>query len=437
MQMRVIGDILQQPRPRRKVEETADEGKVGGLLLFIIRLAGSGTGCEFCKLHQKPSSPRRDGNRGPVGVRAQCRFAEDCTARMTEKALNSNIVFVSYASQDVAVADAIVATMERHGLKCWIAPRDVTPGFQSADEVVGAINGTKVFVLVLSEHAVASPHVGKEIERASSKRRRIIALRTDGAALTRSFEYFLSQSQWIDVAAMGMPGALTKLTQAVGQVLEPSMWVSPRLGADASNTPAKRRPSYLTIQRMSAAVVFLVIAAVVVGVLHRYWPSNQAAPQAPAVAAIADKSIAVLPFTDMSEKKDQEYFADGMAEQILDLLTKIPGLTVIGRTSSFAFKGKNEDRQAIGAQLKAAYILEGSVGNSGNQLRITAQLINARTGAHEWAESYDRPTGDGLQLPSAIAVSVVRELQLAMIRDRQEIRTGNAPTRSLTEGALH
>jgi TolB-like protein/Flp pilus assembly protein TadD len=327
-------------------------------------------------------------------------------------------VFVSYASQDAAVADAVVASLEKLGIRCWIAPRDVTPGSQYADEIVGAINDAKVFVLVLSEHAIASPHVGREVERAASKRRRIVALRTDAAALTRSFEYFLSESQWIDEAALGMPGALTKITQAVGQGLSPSSWVSPGLGADAAN-PAdrKRKPSYLTIHRVIAAAVFLVVAAIVVGVVDRYWPSKHGDAPAPIVPAISDKSIAVLPFTDMSQKKDQEYFGDGMAEEILDLLARIPGLTVIGRTSSFQFKGKSEDLRTIGAKLNAAYVLEGSVRNSGDQVRITAQLINTRTGAHEWSETYDRPIGDVLKLQDAIAAAVVRELQLTVAPD--------------------
>jgi TolB-like protein len=338
-------------------------------------------------------------------------------------------VFVSYASQDAAVANSVIEALERQGIRCWIAPRDITPGLQYADEIVGAINEAKVVVLVLSEHAVASPHVGKEIERASSKRRRVIALRTDAAVLTRSFEYFLSESQWIDVAALGMPGALTRLTQSVGQGLAPSSWVSPGLGADASN-PAdrKRQPSYLTIHRVIAAVVFLVVAAIVIGVVVRYWPSKQGNAQAPGVAEISDKSVAVLPFTDMSQKKDQEYFGDGMAEEILDLLAKIPGLTVIGRTSSFQFKGKNEDLRTIGAKLNAAYVLEGSVRNSGDQVRITAQLINTRTGAHEWSETYDRPIGDVLKLQDAIAAAVVRELQLT-------VDPGYLPSRSTLKSA--
>ncbi len=182
-------------------------------------------------------------------------------------------VFVSHSAQDAALANTIVEGFEEHRIKCWVAPRDVTPGSRYADEIVGAINGSSVFILVLSEHAVASAHVGRELERAASKRRRIIVLRTDAAPLTRSFEYFLSESQRIDVAALGVPAALTKLTQAVGQRLAPASWVSLSLGADGGD-PAdrKRKASYLTIKRMITAAVLLVIIIIVVGVLVRYWP---------------------------------------------------------------------------------------------------------------------------------------------------------------------
>jgi TolB-like protein len=353
---------------------------------------------------------------------------------MTEDSVNpANLghdVFVSYASQDAAVANAVVENLEQHGIKCWIAPRDVTPGSQYADEIVGAINDAEVFVLVLSEHAVSSPHVGRELERAASKRRRIIVLRTDAAPLTRSFEYFLSESQWIDVAALGVPAALAKLAQAVRQRLEPSSWVSPGLGTDVRD-PAerKRKPSYLTIKRLIAAAVFLVLAAVVIGVLVRYWPSKQGGPQ---VAAISDKSIAVLPFTDMSEKKDQEYFADGMAEEIIDLLVKVPGLKVISRTSSFQFKGKTQDLRSIGAQLGVAYVLEGSVRKSGDRLRVTAQLINSRDGAQLWSQTYDRELSDVLKMQDEIAIALVRALQIEVsdegIGSRPALRNTEAYT---------
>jgi len=162
-------------------------------------------------------------------------------------------------------------------------------------------------------------------------------------------------------------------------------------------------------------------------VLERAWHSRHLTPAVPLSAAapteISDKSIAVLPFTDMSEERDQEYFGDGMAEEIIDLLAKIPGLSVVGRTSSFQFKGKSEDLRTIGTKLNAAYILEGGVRKSGAQIRITAQLINTRTGTHEWSETYDRQMGDVLKLEDAIAAAVVRELQLTVTPEFGQSRT--------------
>jgi TolB-like protein/DNA-binding winged helix-turn-helix (wHTH) protein/Flp pilus assembly protein TadD len=152
--------------------------------------------------------------------------------------------------------------------------------------------------------------------------------------------------------------------------------------------------------------------------LDRFWLSKHAAlvehRPTDAATVVADRTIAVLPFVDLSEKKDQEYFADGMAEEILNLLTKIHGLTVIGRTSSFQFKGKNEDLRTIGTKLNAAYLLEGSVRKFGDQVRITVQLINTQTGTQVWSDTYDRHVGDVLKLQEAIALAVARELQLAV-----------------------
>jgi TolB-like protein len=127
---------------------------------------------------------------------------------------------------------------------------------------------------------------------------------------------------------------------------------------------------------------------------------------------MADRSIAVLPFVDMSEKKDQEYFADGMAEEIIDLLVKIPGLKVIGRTSSFRFKGQTEDLRSISSQLGVAYVLQGSVRRAGDHLRVTAQLIDSRDGTHLWSQTYDRDLSDVFKMQDEIAVSLVRALQI-------------------------
>ncbi len=328
-------------------------------------------------------------------------------------------VFVSYASQDAAVANSIVENLERLGLNCWIAPRNVAPGSLYADEIVGAINDAKVVVLILSAHAVASPHVGKEIERACSKRKRIIVLRTDSAPLTRAFEYFLSESQWIDVSTSGMPSALAKLAEAVGHVSTTSL---------QAISPAPRSGGVGKRAAVAAAVVVGVGVAIALG-LH-FWPQGRSG--APAVAVISDKSIAVLPFTDMSEKKDQEYFADGMAEEIIDLLVKVPGLKVISRTSSFQFKGKSQDLRSIATQLGVAYVLEGSVRKSGDHLRVTAELIDSRDGTHLWSQTYDLELSDVLKMQDEIAASLVRALQIEVgageFGDRPALRNTEAYT---------
>lgn len=129
----------------------------------------------------------------------------------------------------------------------------------------------------------------------------------------------------------------------------------------------------------------------------------------------ADKSIAVLPFVDMSAGKDQEYFSDGLSEELLNLLAKIPELKVIGRTSSFSFKGKNEDLRSIAQKLGVAHLLEGSVQKEGKTIRVTAQLIRATDGTNLWSESYDRDLDSLFKLQDEIAIAVVNQLKIKLL----------------------
>jgi TolB-like protein len=316
-------------------------------------------------------------------------------------------VFLSYASHDAEVAKSICQFLESHGVSCWMAPRNVPAGALYADAIVRAINEAKALVVLLSQSAVASSHVGKEVERASSKNKKIIAFRVDPAPLTPALEYFLSESQWIDVPALGMPAALTKLAEAVGQ----GSSAQPRPVSDAkADQHAGKRTKRVAV--IAAAVAIVVGVAVALGV--HFWSSNHSITQAPAAVAITDKSIAVLPFTDMSEKKDQEYFADGVAEEVLDRLTKVPGLRVVGRASSFQFKGKSADPAGIGAALGVAYLLEGSVRKEAGQVRVTAQLVEARMGSQRWSDHFDSGVVDVLKVQDTMAAEIARALQIAV-----------------------
>jgi TolB-like protein/Tfp pilus assembly protein PilF len=153
-------------------------------------------------------------------------------------------------------------------------------------------------------------------------------------------------------------------------------------------------------------------------------PAATPSPMTPA-AFPNDRSIAVLPFVNMSSDEEQEYFSDGISEELLNLLAQIPELRVIARSSSFSFKDKQADIAEIASKLNVAHVLEGSVRRSGDTLRITAQLIRAADSSHLWAQTYDRPMTDVFKLQDEIAAAVVEQLRIKLL--------GNAPKAMRTD----
>ena len=160
-------------------------------------------------------------------------------------------------------------------------------------------------------------------------------------------------------------------------------------------------------------------------------PGALAAPitihSTPRPTVSAAKSVAVLPFANMSAEADNEYFADGIAEEIINALTKIQSLRVASRTSSFTFKGKNEDISEIGRKLKVSAVLEGSVRKVGNKLRITAQLINVADGYHLWAEQYDREMEDIFAIQDDISQAIVKSLRV-ILSEGEKLAMGKVRT---------
>ncbi len=166
-------------------------------------------------------------------------------------------------------------------------------------------------------------------------------------------------------------------------------------------------------------VVLLAVSILIILVATYFFKggfTTQKNPQQENPDITIDKSIAVLPFVNMSADSSQEYFSDGLSEELLNLLAKIPELKVIGRTSSFAFKGKNEDLRTIAQKLGVAHLLEGSVRRDGNKIRVTAQLIKALDGSHMWSDTYDRQMDSIFKLQDEIAQDVVEQLKLKLLQ---------------------
>lgn len=145
-----------------------------------------------------------------------------------------------------------------------------------------------------------------------------------------------------------------------------------------------------------------------------------------------DKSIAVLPFADLSPKRDQAYLADGLAEELLNQLAKIPELRVISRTSAFSFKDEELAVPEIARRLNVAHVLEGSVRQAGERLRVTAQLLDARSDTHLWSETYDRPLADIFAVQDEIAAAVVAALKLELLGAPPRARPVDPQAHALT-----
>ena len=185
--------------------------------------------------------------------------------------------------------------------------------------------------------------------------------------------------------------------------------------------------NYIVVAALVLALSYFVFDKVVSRFRSGYCrnsTADQVAQQQPAEieSANADNSIAVLPFVNMSSDEEQEYFSDGLSEELLNLLARIPELKVAARTSSFSFKDKDLEIPEIASRLKVAHVLEGSVRKHGNQLRITAQLIQADNGYHLWSETYDRQLDNVFQIQEDIASAVVDALRITLLGEVPKTR---------------
>jgi TolB-like protein/DNA-binding winged helix-turn-helix (wHTH) protein len=215
----------------------------------------------------------------------------------------------------------------------------------------------------------------------------------------RGYRLVATVTPWVDASTV--PGAHSPATTATATTtLRPA----------AATGSLFRRSWIALIVALTLLITYLAA--------DQFWLSKPVTEnrQGPAATtAVSDKSIAVLPFTDMSESKDQEYFGDGMAEEIIDLLATVPELRVPARTSSFYFKGKPTKIPDIARELGVAHVLEGSVRKSGNRVRIAAQLLRADNGDHLWSETYDRTLDDIFGIQDEIAGAVVKALKVTLL----------------------
>ena len=298
-------------------------------------------------------------------------------------------VFISYSSIDKTAADTVCSVLEQNGIQCWMAPRNITPGVDFAEAIIDGIRSSKVFVLVYSSNSNNSKQVIREVDRAVDAGLPVINLRLEDVPLSKQLEYYLSSVHWLDATTPPLEEHVDKLSGVVKIFLESDEVKDDdiekairdgilKVGIGKRNIVSTEKPWKKAAITMAVLGVILV-AALLIGLPH--WKQKISLE-----TTSMGKSIAVLPFTNLSNDPDQDYFSDGMMEEILDRLFKIGDLKVISRTSSMRYRNTDKSIKEIAGELGVASILEGSVRRIGNSVRITVQLIDARTDAHLWSE---------------------------------------------------
>jgi TolB-like protein/Tfp pilus assembly protein PilF len=351
-------------------------------------------------------------------------------------------VFLSYTSQDAEAAQRICAALRAAGVEVWFDQSELRGGDAWDRQIRERIHDCRLFIALISAHTEARDEgyfrhewrlaVERTHHMSDKKPFLVPVIIDDTRERGASVPDKLHEVQWTR-----LPGGATppEFVERVRRLVSPEQHDAPTatvLPAGVAPAPAQAMREPVPASRQSKWALPAIAAAVVAGAvvyfaIDRFWISKHPTlqPTAPAAQASAaatafsppPHSIAVLPFVNMSGDKEQEYFSDGLSEELLNDLARINELQVAARTSAFSFKGKDTDIGTVARKLNVGAVLEGSVRRSAHRVRVTAQLINAVTGFHLWSETYDRDLGDVLKLQTDIASAVASALKVTLLRD--------------------
>jgi TolB-like protein/Flp pilus assembly protein TadD len=342
----------------------------------------------------------------------------------------SHAVFLSYASQDAKAAQKVCEALRAAGIEVFLDQSELRGGDAWDQKIRHEIHDCALFIPMVSQHTQERLEgyfrhewnlAIERIHHMAQQKPFLVPVVVDG---TRDQEAFVPDAfravQWTRLPGGETPPAFVeRIKRLLSAHLPPASAASGVAPAIGEPLRASWRSKPLLI-----AIAAVVIATLAYFFANKFWIPKHATPATAARATAPPTgfnppphSIAVLPFVNMSGDKEQEYFSDGLTEELLNSLAEINELQVAARTSAFSFKGTNTDITTIARKLNVGTVLEGSVRRSGHTVRITAQLINAVTGFHLWSKTYDRDLGDVLKLQTEIATAVADALKVTLLGD--------------------
>ena len=341
--------------------------------------------------------------------------------RLRTLSATSHALFLSYASQDAEAAQRICETLRAAGIEVFLDQSELRGGDAWDQKIRHEIHDCALFIPIVSRHTQERlegyfRHEWKlAIERThhmAEQKPFLVPVVIDGTGDQEAFVPDAFRAvQWTRLPDGDTPPAfVTRIKRLLSSELSPLI--------AASGVAAEFREPVRATWRSKPvllAIGAVIFAALTVIAVDRFSISKH--QTASTAFAPPPHSIAVLPFINMSGDEEQEYFSDGLAEELLNSLAEINELQVAARTSAFSFKGTNADIGVIARKLNVGAVLEGSVRRSGNTIRISTQLINAVTGFHLWSHTYDRDLGDVLKLQTEIATAVASTLKVKLLGD--------------------
>jgi TolB-like protein/Tfp pilus assembly protein PilF len=352
----------------------------------------------------------------------------------------STAVFVSYASEDAEGASRICEALRGAGTEVWFDRSELRGGDAWDQKIRREIRECALFIPIISANTQARTEGYFRLEwRLADQRTQLmgksraflvpVCIDDTGDANADVPDSFAAV-QWTHLPGGATPAAFV---EHVRRLLSGELSKGPfSTRSEAARVSAASGQRHVRAPWRSKAALLLAITVIVVTFgylvanrlvlstrLVEAGPPPGSASQSASATAFnpPPNSIAVLPFTNLSGDPKQEYFSDGMTEELINALSNIDALQVIARTSSFSFKDQNVDIGTIARKLNVASILEGSIRRSGNTVRITAQLINAANGIHIWSKEYDRDLRSALKLQTDVATTVAHQLQVKLLGD--------------------
>jgi len=342
----------------------------------------------------------------------------------------SRAVFLSYASQDSEAAQRICLALRGAGIEVWFDQSELRGGDAWDQSIRRQIRNCALFVPLISRHT----H-----ERAEGYFRLEWKLAIDRSHLIMANKAFLLPiaiddtndddenvpDRFRELQWTRLPGgdATPAFVERLQHLLSGEGSAAMRSAAGARTVSLRERPakSWRSMPGLFLTVAAPISAAVAYLVIDNPWISKSAQVSAPSA------SIAVLPLTNESGDPSQQYFSDGISEDLITTLSHFPGLRVIGRASAFQFRHSEDDSRSIGAKLGVAHLFEGSVQRSGDTVRVSAELIDTADGGTEWSERYDRPYKNLFALEDEITRAVARVLRAKLLPGEQSAAQSDRP----------